>query len=254
MPRGTVSRTTVWTDFLGPDNDLTWGSGTVHVDGWGFASVNEGSFEWTIDEPGGIIAVTTDTGDNDNGAFFAGSFQPSNGGCEMECRFKFGSATLDAVYAGFAETLALGTPVMPAEFATASLTVNGSGGMYGLLHDPDASTNDFRAVAGDGGTTTGSLVSGASVAAGIRANETIAADEWYIVRVEIDSDGTARLYIGHDGGLDADLKLVAEYETSAITATDQLYAVLMVENRSSAASLLEVDYLWAQGNRDWTVT
>ena len=39
----------------------------------------------------------------------------------------------------------------------------------------------------------------------------------------------------------------------ALTATDVFYAVLMIENRSAAARVLEVDYGLAEGYRDWAV-
>ena len=151
MPQGSYGRIRVWDDFLGPDNDLTYGSGTVKVGNFGFVSVNEGSFEWTIDEPGGIVAITLDTADNDNAALMAGTFKPSDGGMIMETRFKFSTLNC-AIFAGFTETLALGTPVMPAEFATATMTYNGSGGMIGLQYDLDGTTDDSRAVGGDAGT------------------------------------------------------------------------------------------------------
>ena len=252
MPQGGYGRIRVWDDFLGPDNDLTYGSGTVKVGNFGFVSENEGSFEWTIDEPGGIVAITLDTADNDNAALFAGTFKPSDGGMTMEARFKV-STLNSAIYVGFTETLALGTPVMPAEFATATMTYNGSGGMIGLQMDLDGTTDDFRAVGGDAGTSSGATRAGDTVTNGIRANQTITADEWYIARVEVYSDGTGTCLIGHDGGASGDLKVVAEYTTAPITSTDLFYAVLMCENRTAAANVLEVDYMNAEGFRDWSV-
>jgi len=238
--------------FLAPDNDLTWGAGTINIDGVGMVSVNEGTLEWTVDEPNGVVAFTTDTGDNDNCCLMLGAFQPSTqGGMFCEARFKFNSATLGSVFVGFTETLVLATPVMPAEFATATMTYNGSGGMIGAQFDTDATTNDFRACAGDGGAVSGSIVGGASVANGIRANETIAADEWYLVRVEVDVDGTGRIYVGHKGrGLD----LISEYDTAPITNSDLFYAICMFENRSAAARVFEVDYFFAEAHADWEVT
>ena len=193
MPQGSYGKLRVFDDFLGPDNDLTWGTGTVKVGNFGFVSVAEGSFEWTIDEPGGILAITTDTGDNDNACLMAGAFKPADGGITMEGRFKFNSATLGAVFFGITETLALDTPVMPAEFSGTAMTYNGTGGMVGFSLDPDGTTDDFRAVAGDAGAATGATRAGDTVTNGIRANETITADEWYIARVEVHPDGNAHL-------------------------------------------------------------
>ena len=79
------------------------------------------------------------------------------------------------------------------------------------------------------------------------------ADEWYIARVDVYSDGTGTCLIGHDGGASGDLKVVAEYTTAPITSTDLFYAVLMCENRTAAANVREVDYMNAEGFRDWSV-
>lgn len=239
-------------DFLGPDNDLTWGTGTVHIDGLGFVSVNEGSFEWTVDEGNGILAITTDVGDDDNAVLMAGTFIPSvNGAITWECRFKFDSATLASVFCGFTETLSLATPVMPVEFATATMTYNGTGQVLGALLDTDATTDDFRATSGDAGAVAGTntATKAALVTAGIRASETITADEWYVVRVEINPSGIGAVYVGHQN---RDLDLVLE--VSGIPTTNPLYAVLMFENRSAAARVFEVDYCWGTAYRDWEVT
>lgn len=241
--------------FLGPDNDLTWGTGTVKVGNFGFVSDNEGTFEWTVDEPGGIVAFTTDSGDDDNAALFAGAFQPADGKLVTEWRFKFNSATLSAVFVGFSETLSLATPVMPAEFATATMTYNGTGGIVGAQFDADGDTDDFRAVGGDAGAASSNADTN-----GTRANETITADEWYIVRVELDEDGNATVYVGHKGDhLDAIISAAGSnqgrsFNGAVITPGDNFYAVCMFENRSAAARLFEVDYGIASGWTDWTNT
>jgi hypothetical protein len=251
MAQGSFGEVKVWDDFLGPDNDLTWGTGTVKVGNVGFVSVNEGSFEWTVDEPGGILAITTDTGDDDNAALMAGTFSPADGGMEMEVRFKTNSATLGAIFAGFTETLALDTPVMPAEVATTTVTHNGTGGMAGLQLDTDATTIDFRAVFGDGGAALARKNAAGSVVTAINsvAGATITADRWYVARVEVKPDGTARVLIG-EADAAKEMKVVAE-STAALGTTDKFYAVLMFENRSAAARLFEVDYFYARGFRDW---
>jgi hypothetical protein len=170
----------------------------------------------------------------------------------METRFKTNSATLGAIFAGFSETMALDTPVMPAEFATATMTHNGTGGMAGLQWDSDGTTKDFRAVFGDGGAAlarvdkTGQSVTAANSVAGI----TLQADRWYIARVEVQPNGLARTYIG-DADNGKKLELVAT-STAALGTSDQFYAVLMFENRSAAARLFEVDYFVGEANVDWS--
>lgn len=259
MPQSQYGKTRVFEDFLnfedniaatGVATGIVFGTGFVSVGDVGLVSVNEGSLAWTIDEPNGVLAITTDTGDNDNAALISGRYQPSLGGCAMEVRFKVDSvaATHTSIFAGFSETLNFTTPVMPAEYSGTSMTYNGAGGMVGLVYDVDGTTDNFYSVFGDAGA-----ISGGATVGGVSASETITADEWYIVRVEIDPDGTGRVYIGHDGGLGGGMDLIEEVSTAAVTSTDQQYAVLMIENRSGNARVLEVDYFAAEGGRDWTV-
>jgi len=240
--QGSFGRVRIFEDFLGfntPAGNTAWAlTGVCPVGQLSMTSVNEGSLAPTVDEPGGIMAITTDTADNDNAALFAGTFKPADGGCFMEARFKVADVTTPAIFCGFSETLALDTPVMPAEFATATMTYNGSGGMVGAQFDIDATTDDWRTAFGDGGA----IVSGAT-AGGERAHDTVVADAWQLVRVEIGADGDGYVYVNG--------KLI-EKVANCVTTTDCFHAVLMVENRSGAANTLEVDYFYAEGGRDWT--
>jgi hypothetical protein len=239
IKQGSFGRLHIHEDFLGcgAPNAAWSDTGIGHVGQLAFTSVNEGSFAFTVDEPGGILAVTTDIADNDNWAGFAGTFKPADGGCYMEARFKVAVITTSSVFCGFSETLDATTPVMPLEFAIATMTYNGTGNIAGLLQDKDATTEDWRAGFGNGGA----VVAGAD-ANGTRAYEAIVADRWQVVRVEIGADGDAYCYL--NGRL---IKKVAD----AVTPADVLYATLMVENRSGAANTIEVDYFHADGGRDW---
>lgn len=247
MPQGELGIIEVREHFTGGPVD----GGTVNASGGfigqvGYASVNEGSLAMTVDEPGGILAATTDTGDNDNFALWAGPFKPADGGMIMEVRFKYSNVDC-AIWTGFTETLSLATPVMPSEFATATMTYNGTGGLVGIQYDVDGTTDDFRAVMGDGGAAT------ASAGNGTRANATVTADKWFIARIEVDPDGTARVYFGHSGlASNQGLQLVKTYAAGGITTTDVFHAALMIENRSANARILETDYFFAKGYVDWT--
>ena len=256
MPQGSFGEIKVFEDFLhfedniaatGVATGIVFGTGYVSVGELGLVSVNEGSLAWTIDEPGGILAITTDTGDDDNAALLAGPFARSDGGMQMECRFKIDNVTTEsAIFAGFTETLAFDTPVMPAEFATATMTYNGTGAMAGIQFDIDGTTDDFRAVVADAAATVAGVA-----AAGVRANATLTVDAWYIVRVEIYPDGRAQVLFGDANDNKTGLAVVAT-STGALP-NERMYAVLMVENRTGAANVLEVDYFYARGWRDWRV-
>jgi hypothetical protein len=248
MPQGSFGEIRAFTDFLSSMEDVTWAS-NADLDlggGWSMVSVNEGTIQQIVDETGGVIEFLTDTGDNDNVALFAGPFKPSDGGVVMECRFKVADDLNFAAFAGFAETLDKDTPVMPAEYASSAMTYNG-GGTVGLQYDLDGSTDDFRAASGDGSTFSGTINGSAVTADSTRANQTITADEWYVCRIEIGPSGRCDYWIAHD----SELELVASI-TGAITTSDLFYAVLMCENRASAAHNFQVDYVYARGFRDWS--
>lgn len=239
----------VFEDFLGINPDITWAAGGFNVGDISITSVNEGTVESTVDESGGIVAFTTDTADNDNVALYSAPMvAASNGPLVMEARFKFDSATLSSVFCGFTETLAKDTPVMPAEFATATMTYNGSGAMAGIQFDADGTTDDFRAVFGDAGAA---LTGNGADANGTRSNATITADRWYICRVEVDPNGAARVYFG-DIATRSQMKLIKSI-SSGIPTDVVLYPTLFLENRDANARVLEVDYFYARGYRDWAV-
>lgn len=199
----------------------------------------------TTDEPGGILSLTTDTTDNDNVVLWIGPFKPADGGVWMETRLKVDAINDLAVFVGWTETLATDTPVMPVEFATESFAFLGSGGVVGLQFDADGTTDDWRAVAGDAGTP---LIDCDSLATA--ALQPPVADEFDVIRVEIDVGGYGKVWLAdNDGGL----RLVKNFDTAAaVTPTDVGFMAVMVEARANAAAAMEVDYFNAGGNIDWT--
>lgn len=261
MGQGTYGRIPFKNDFTAPP--LT-AADTVPLalannlgGGISLIGVNEGTVTLTVDEPGGVIDITTDTGDNDNHALVAGVFDAADGGMWMETRVKIPDSvatTRAAVFVGFCETLALDTPVMPAETATATTTYNGSGGMVGFVFDSDATAIDWRFVAGDGGAALATKDKNGTVgtALGIRCNGDISADRWWIFRVEIDTAGIGRGYFCDTADEDK-LELIGE-NTAALGTGDGLHAVVLIENRSGANERLEVDYMIGEGYRDWRAT
>src|SRR3990167_300716 len=96
--RGSRGKVEVFEDFL-PHYDVnTSTSITTVVPGTGrhnlghitVCAVNEGSYTWTDDESNGVLAYTTDTGNDDNVCLIAGhAWLPSvQGPLVLEARFK----------------------------------------------------------------------------------------------------------------------------------------------------------------------
>ena len=239
-------RVSVFEDFLGFNPDEVWNAGGFNLGQVSVVSVNAGSVEDTVDETGGIVAITTGTGDNDNVALYVAPVKPSDGGAVMEARIKLDNVTtLSSLFVGFSETLDGTTPVMPAEFATTTMTYNGTGGMVGLQFDIDGTTDGWRALVGDGGAATAGSGNG-TLSTSVVGGTAIAADRWDIVRVEIDPSGASRVYLN---GV-----LIKAFASTGLTASDLFFPCVIAENRTAAAIVLEVDYFYARSYRDWTNT
>ena len=245
MPQGSFGTIKAFNDFTSLASDVTIAALATPLPGgvgWSMVTENVGSNAEVVDESGGILKCTTDTGDNDNVVIVSGKFDASKGPITFESRFKVADDIANtAVFAGFTETLALDTPVMPAEFATATMTYNGSGGMLGLQWDSDATTNAWKAVCGDGGAVSGKDSFGAN---GTDATDAMVVDEFDIVRVVLHPGGGGEVW--HDD------ELVASGATG-LTTSDLFYAILMIETRTGAALELDVDYVYAEAVRDWAV-
>ncbi len=223
--------------FVGSATATVNATNQILEGGWGLIGVNEGSLSYLIDEPNGVLQVTNDTGDNDNHALVAGAWSPQYGPMIVEARLKVDNISDLAIFVGFTETLAIATPVMPAEYATATMTYNGSGGMVGLQFDSDGTTDIWRSVFGDGGA----IVAGAT-AGGVSGARAPVADQYDIVTAEIDPDGSGRVYLNG---------VLVESVSSAVTATDNFFACVMVENRAGSAAVWEVDYAVARGGANY---
>jgi hypothetical protein len=241
-------------DFMGGYSTGAWAATvTIPLPGGLFLySVNEGSMTPTTDESSGVIGITTDTGDDDNAAIVGGLLAPRDGKMVLRARFKYSNVDC-AIWVGFAETMVIDTPVMPSEFATATMTYN-PGGQVGFNYDVDGTTDDFRAVMGDGSAAVSDSGNG------IRANATLTADRWFEAEVIVNEDGTAECWFGDVGHQNSDstrnrLRLIKRFTTGTlITPTDVFHGVLMIENRSGNARVLEVDYFYVEGGRDFRAT
>ena len=77
----------------------------------------------------------------------------------------------------------------------------------------------------------------------IDADDDAVAAEWQVLRLEIDTNGTARWYI--DG-------VLKQTKTGAVSTTTVMGVCLGVEAKGAAIENLDVDYLLVQANRDWT--
>lgn len=204
-------------------------------------------FARVVDEPGGILSCTTDSDAGDAIALFIGPFKPQDGGCTFEARFKLEDITNSKVFCGFQETLDATTPVLAVTSDSDGTFTHGAVGCHaGMLHDAESDTADWWAVAGDGAVATSNSTANGKAATSAPVN-----DEFDVIRVELNSHGDADIFLA--GGLYPSLHLV-DHIDDAYTEGDVAYAVLMLQNETASDSgcVMEVDYMRATGNVDWT--
>ena len=119
------------------------------------------------------------------------------------------------------------------------LTLNGSNfcGFF-WASDVETSDEDWYGVFKGGDTT------GVTAAANVDLDADATAGEFQVVRLEIETNGTARWYV--DG-------VLKQTQTGAVSTTDELAFLCAVTATDTEFGHLEVDYLAVEANRDWTV-
>ena len=262
MTGSAFGRVRAWSDFLPlvplqGDDTIPGTVGNPLGGGWALHGDNEGSVVATVDEPGGVLACTTDVGDDDNIFITAGLWSPADGGMECEFRVKIVDSvatTRAAVWCGFAETLSTVTPVMPFETNGSTTTYN-TGGSVGFLFDSDSTDLIWRFAAGDGTAALATVGPTGTVggAIGIDAEATITADRWWVFKVEVYPSGLAKGFIMDTNAttnINSEMRLVGE-TTAALGTGDNFHATIGIENRSAANEIMELDYAYAQGWRYW---
>ena len=207
-----------------------------------YSSVNEGSFALTVDEPGGIIAATTDTANGDNIAFHFSPIKISDGVHFIEARFKSNDASNSAVFCGFCTAMDATTPVCPIEYDGTTQTTNEAGSSIGMLMDASNTDVVWSAVAGnDSAAATGSPTD---------TTDAMGDDEWQVTRVIVNPDGSGECWLAKS---DSGLSLIKRFAADTLTTTDIMFPCLIHENRSAAARVFEVDYMAYGSGRDWDV-
>jgi len=154
-----------------------------------------------------------------------------------ECRVRMVDLDTKSFYFGFSsENDDAETEVCSGDTVTLTLTATS---LCGFLFDHSLTEDEMWHAVFKGGTTTGITVSTTNQL-GIDA----VAGAFNILRVEVDPNGTARWYI------DGVLKKTVE---GAVSTTTDLAGLALVNSHGTAVELVELDYLYFSGFRDWTV-
>lgn len=221
-------------DFYHIANSATLGQGTV-------SGVGTEAMVQVTDETDGVAAFVTASSAGDTCVFGLNAvFAPaSNGPLALECRVKQPTAA-DAAWMGFADQSGGTDEVVDGGSIDGSIT-----DCAGLYFDDAVDADQWNEYIGTGGAETQQNL----------VTETITADEWQVLRVEIDPDGTVRMYIAdelHASGVgEGGLRLIASRSAAVLTTALLFPEVYSASN--SGTGTLEVDYFHFTANRDWAV-
>jgi len=156
----------------------------------------------------------------------------------METRIQFADLDTKSIFIGFSDENDEGETAILTSSAT---TISGSTSDYVGFHWDHSMTgvseDDWHAVYRGGATTY------TTDSALLDLDETIVEDEWDILRVEVDNNGTARWYVN------GDLKKTL---AGAVSTTTNLAAQILLEAHGDNVEVAYVDYILVEANRDWT--
>ena len=250
MAQSGSGRIRLFNDFCGPEIPIA----TAVAYGTSAGGCNYYLGDFTVrgtleDTACGVISVAKASGyarlatddDTDGLGIWVGSelvFSPVlNGTLTVEARLEMPALTARVVFVGFMGTLADAT-AEPLRSSVATFTAVASH-YCGFLFDSQLTTdqNEWH-MPYLGGSTTGPTVS-TDVDSGVVA----VAEESDVLRLEIDSDGTARWYINGD---------LKQTVAGAVSTTTLQAGGVGIWNTSAVTGLVDVDYLEVTANRDWT--
>lgn len=249
MPQSGYGKVRIFEDFLAGEDIVAntaatrpFGGSGLRVLGQGIAETDSGITVGEFSNGNGVGILTTTNEDAHSCGVATGKvFDAGNmGTISIECRVQFPDLDTKAFYFGFTDenadaVILEGTNLVA---SGASLTLSASD-LCGFLLDSEATDDEDWIMVYNGGTTTG-----ATTIANIDADEDATAGEFQVLRLEVDTNGTARWYI--DG------KLKQTVAGAMSTSTD-LAVIALLEARSAAIEYAWVDYIAIEANRDWTV-
>lgn len=253
--QGKTGRIGFCEDFLGlTDDDNVTVSDTVPTR-WNNVAIAaiSGAVDQNVvvDEGNGVISLSGAGAAGDGAAIFSAPMAPDvNGPLRMAARFKTSSASDFQAYVGFQETVDRDEPVRAFELSGTTLTDNNVGQAIGIYFDSAADTDDWRAAGSNDGT-----IFSATSSPGIRANTTLEADSWIVVEVEVEPDGSARVWMG-DNNL-GKMTLIDDdgdgftLPKGNLDESAFLHPILLFMAESTGDPTLEVDYFEVSASRDW---
>jgi len=242
--QGEVGRIRLFNDFFGVGDTLaltadTADLGAFYAGGEGFEDSDAGIAG--KDALSGVVTITS--GNTDADTTFIGTHIGLDvglmGTIVLEARVQLPDLDTKEIFFGL-------TSILSVDEQLEDIVINASGttltipadcvGFY--LSDELTDDEDWHGIH-SGGTATASTTTTA-----VDLDDDAVAGEWQILKLEVDSNGTARWYI------DGDLKQTVK---GACSTTTNLAVCLAAAANTTELAIMDVDYLLVKANRDWNV-
>src|SRR3990167_11270312 len=245
MPQSEFGKVTLFDHFAGPEIVVATASaygaqysalGPFRVTG---DLVETDTGVVAIDKAGGWVRIGCND-ENGKGVFVGTGVVLSptlNGTLVLEARVELRIITTTSVFIGFM-ALNADDAAEPVTSVTATITYVATTGIAGFIFDSQLTAKEWH-MPYSGGTATAPTASG-DVNSGILP----VAAESVVLRVEIDTNDTARWYI--DG-------VLKQTVANAVSTTTLLAALCGAWGTTTTATDIDCDFLAVEANRDWTV-
>jgi len=239
----------LWNDFTGVPNLLAETTDTIilgdfFAGGEGIEDTDAGVA--TLAGPSGILRVTSANTDADttfvgtNIMFDVGLM----GTIVLEARVQVPDLDTKEIYFGLTSILSIDEQledIIINASATAVTLVADLCGFY-MSDELTASATEWHGFY-NGGTAAGDATA-ANVNLGTTNNATITAGEWQVLRLEVDTNGTARWYVNGD---------LKQTVTGASSVTTDFAVMLACAANTTQLVIADADYILVKANRDWTI-
>ncbi len=243
MPQGSIGKIKLWNDFFNgtsvTSTDENEPIGDFRFFGQGSAEIADSAALSIQGATSGAVRVTT----TDEAVHTAAvgtnqALQPSTMGTLVaECRIQMNNLDTKTVFFGFSDDAA-DTALNPVDGDTVTMTLNDSD-LCGFVLDHSLTSDEEWFFVHNGGASAGVTTPLTTLTSGIDA----VAGEWDVLRVEIDTNGTARWYIN---------EVLSKTLVGAVAPTVVFAAYAMVNAHGAAIEEMDLDYMLVRTARDWS--
>lgn len=218
------------------------GNGSFEMVGQGLADTDSSGLILDADGLNGVLQLTA-TNEAEHAAGLQSRVQwdvALNGTIIAECRVRHPALVTREFFFGFSDVhtdLAILEGAI-AHGATATFTLTASDIIGFWLSSELTASAEYHAI------HNGGSAAGVTDSTALDLDVNAVAGEYNVLRIEIDTNGTARWFI------DGDLKKTL---AGAVSTTVDLCMNLIVEEKVTGNASVEVDYVKIRANRDWTI-